>query len=95
MGKTGTFRYVFIPADVGDPLQELSLGYTEADEVQCLLNKLRVRNLSMHPFLCTQGHHRIWPRAKFPSSHDAWCDQHLALNYHTSLDIRESVLHAS
>ena len=54
MGKKGTFKYVFIPADVGEPLQELSLGYTEADEVQCLLNTLRVRTLPVHLFPCKQ-----------------------------------------
>ena len=48
MGNKGTFKYVFIPADVGEPLQELSLGYTEADEVQCLLNTLRVKTLPVH-----------------------------------------------
>lgn len=42
MGKNGKFRYVYIPADVSEPLQELSLSYTEEDQVQCLLSKLRV-----------------------------------------------------
>ena len=45
MGKTGSFQYVYIPADVSEPLQELSLSYTEDDEVQCLLNTLRVSYL--------------------------------------------------
>lgn len=43
MGKTGSFKYVYIPADVSEPLQELSLNYNEVNEVQCLLNALRVR----------------------------------------------------
>ena len=42
MGKAGAFRYVYIPADVSEPLQELGLSYTEEDQVQCLLHKLRV-----------------------------------------------------
>ncbi|CAL5225626.1 g8481 [Coccomyxa viridis] len=41
MGKNGKFQYVYIPADVSEPLQELSLSYTEEDQVQCLLHKLR------------------------------------------------------
>ena len=52
MVKRETFKYVFIPADVGEPLQELSLGYTEADEVQCLLNRLRVRTVSLNSLTC-------------------------------------------
>ena len=50
MGKTGTFKYVFIPADPSEPLQELSLSYGEEDQVQCLLNRLRVSttNVSCH-----------------------------------------------
>ncbi len=43
MRKTKTFKYVYIPADVSEPLQELSLTYNEDNEVQCLLNALRVK----------------------------------------------------
>ena len=43
MGRTGSFKYVYIPADGSEPLQELSLSYNEDNEVQCLLNALRVR----------------------------------------------------
>lgn len=47
MGKTGSFKYVYIPADGSEPLQELSLSYTEDDEVQCLLSTLRVSCLTL------------------------------------------------
>ena len=50
MGKNGKFRYVYIPADVSEPLQELSLSYTEEDQVQCLLNKLRVSHYCSPPY---------------------------------------------
>ena len=57
MGKTGKFQYVYIPADVSEPLQELSLSYTEEDEVQCLLNRLRVSHSCVAPYSC------VGPRA--------------------------------
>lgn len=40
--KTGTFKFVFVPADTTEPLQELSQSYTEQEEVECLLNRLKV-----------------------------------------------------
>ena len=51
MGKTDTFKYVYIPADVSEPLQELSLSYTEEDQVQCLLNNLRVSHSCVAPYI--------------------------------------------
>ncbi len=57
MGKNGKFQYVYIPADVSEPLQELSLSYTEEDQVQCLLHKLRVSYSCVAPLQSSrQGH---------------------------------------
>lgn len=46
-GKKGTFKFVWIPADVSEPLQELTQDYTDQDEVECLLNRVKVRYTSM------------------------------------------------
>lgn len=52
MGKRGTFKYVYIPADASEPLQERSLDYTEEDEVQCLLHTLRVSPQNAPDYAC-------------------------------------------
>ncbi len=41
--KKGTFKFVCIPADVSESLQELTQDYTDQNEVECLLNRVKVR----------------------------------------------------
>ena len=38
----GEFAFVYIPADPAEPIQELRQQYTKSDEVECLLNRLKV-----------------------------------------------------
>ncbi len=47
MGKSqGTFKFVYIPAEASEPLQEWELSYkNEEDAVQCLLNRVKVKRL--------------------------------------------------
>jgi hypothetical protein len=45
MAKHGkeTFSFVYIPADVNDPIQEWRQDYSQEDEVECLVNRVKVR----------------------------------------------------
>lgn len=45
--KKGTFKFVCIPADVSESLQELTQDYTDQDEVECLLSRVKVRYRSV------------------------------------------------
>lgn len=47
--KKGKFKFVCIPADVSEPLQELTQDYTERDEVECLLNRVKAHFKSKKP----------------------------------------------
>ena len=40
--KKGTFKFVYIPADASEPLEELTQNYTDQDEVECLINRIKV-----------------------------------------------------
>lgn len=42
-GKKGTFKFVYIPADVSEPLEQLTQDYTDQNEVECLINRIKVR----------------------------------------------------
>ena len=42
MPESGSFKFVYIPADTSEEIQELSQEYTEQNEVQCLLDRLKV-----------------------------------------------------
>ena len=35
------FKYVFIPADVDEEVQELTMEYTSENVVECLVNRLQ------------------------------------------------------
>ena len=57
MPKRGSFKFVFIPAHTSEEIQELSQEYTEENEVQCLLDRLKVTHTApacpaMHRLLC-------------------------------------------
>lgn len=41
-GKKGTFEFVYIPADVSEPLEQLTQDYTDQNEVECLINRIKV-----------------------------------------------------
>jgi hypothetical protein len=43
MPQSGVFKFVHIPADPSEPIEELSQEYTEENSVQCLLDRLKVR----------------------------------------------------
>ena len=56
MPRSGSFKFVYIPADTSEEIQELSQEYTEENEVQCLLDGLKVtRSASTCP-----PHRTIW-----------------------------------
>lgn len=38
-----SFKFVFIPADVNEPIEEWEQSYGEGDEVECLLNRIKVK----------------------------------------------------
>lgn len=41
---SGSFKFVLVPADAHEPLQEWQLSYANEDEaVSCLLDRLKVR----------------------------------------------------
>lgn len=47
----GTFKFVYIPAEASEPLQEWELSYkNEEDAVQCLLNRVKVKCLSQNVY---------------------------------------------
>lgn len=46
MPKRGSFKFVYIPADTSEEIRELSQEYTEENEVQCLLDRLKVTHLA-------------------------------------------------
>lgn len=40
--ERASFKFVFIPADVNEPIEEWEQTYDEGDEVECLLNRIKV-----------------------------------------------------
>ena len=48
MPQSGVFKFVHIPADPSEPIEELSQEYTEENSVQCLLDRLKVRPSIQH-----------------------------------------------
>jgi hypothetical protein len=37
-----SFKFLYIPADVNVPIEEWEQSYDETDEVECLLNRIKV-----------------------------------------------------
>ena len=45
---SGSFKFVLVPADAHEPLQEWHLSYRNEDEaVSCLLDRLKVRSVAL------------------------------------------------
>jgi len=42
MAVKGTCKIVLIPADVDEPIEELSVSYTEDDEIGCVQDHAKV-----------------------------------------------------
>ena len=40
--KKRTFTFVYLPADVTEPLEDWQVTYTKEDEVDCLFKRLKV-----------------------------------------------------
>ena len=68
----GEFAFVYIPADPAEPIQELRQQYTKSDEVECLLNRLKVGwralRVSGGPASTTVEACRVFAQRRAPSS---------------------------
>ena len=48
--KKRTFIFVYLPADLTEPLEDWQITYTKEDEVDCLFKRLKVWSVTdQHP----------------------------------------------